>query len=71
MDEARIGDGANVVMMTDGGENRNSTYAAVARDHPGMVQHEAMAHGHGVWGRSCLVRTSGGRVMELALGHGR
>ena len=51
-----VGDGANIILMTDGGENTESAYAVCARRNAGIVQHETVCHGQRQYVRSCLVR---------------
>ena len=51
-----VSDGANIILMTDGGENSESAYAICARRNAGIVQHETVCHGQRQYARSCLVR---------------
>ena len=51
-----VGDDANLVLMTDGGENPMSAYHVCLRENPGIVQHETVCHGQKQYTRACVVR---------------
>ena len=51
-----VEDGANIILMTDGGENNESAYAVCAHRYADIVQHETVCHGQRRHVRSCLVR---------------
>ena len=51
-----VKDDDNIVLMTDGGENRESAYFICARKTAGIVQHETVCHNSQQYARSCLVR---------------
>lgn len=58
MKVARIGDHANVVWMSDGGEDPASAVKAATRENPSIAQHETVDHSAHMYSRSCKVKDS-------------